>query len=78
MVVVVLAAMAGLGGVLFSQTGDSPENNESVYTLSVFQDLVLVDVVVTDKNGHPIPNLKREELHCIRRQSSPESQHFRL
>ena len=62
MVAVILAAIAGLGGVLFAQTSDSPENKESVYTLSVFQDLVLVDVVVTDKNGHPIPNLTREDF----------------
>lgn len=64
-VVVVLATIAGLGGVLFSQTSDSIENKDSVYTLSVFQELVLVDVVVTDKNGHPIPNLTRENFTVI-------------
>ena len=62
MVVVVLATINRIGGVQFSQTSDSIKNQESVYTLSVFQDLVLVDVVVTDKNGNPIQNLKREDF----------------
>ena len=61
-IVVILAAIAGFGGVMFSQTSDSPESKDSVYTLSVFQDLVLVDVVVTDKNGNPIQNLTRENF----------------
>ena len=45
-----------------SQTVASPENEGSVYTLHVYQDLVVLDVVVTDKNGNPTRNLKRENF----------------
>jgi hypothetical protein len=42
-----------------SQTSRPPEESESIYTIQVYQDLVLVDVVVTDKKGNPIKNLTR-------------------
>ena len=42
---------------LHSQTKDSSEKAGSIYTLRVFEDLVIVDAVVTDKKGNPIKNL---------------------
>lgn len=41
------------------------EQEGSVYTLQVYEDLVLVDVVVTDKKGDPIRNLKKEDFHLF-------------
>jgi VWFA-related protein len=50
------------GGTVSGAVSDSQESESSVYTLHVYQDLVVVDVVVTDKNGNPIKNLKRENF----------------
>jgi len=43
---------------LHSQTKDSSEKPGSIYTLRVYEDLVIVDAVVTDKQGNPIKNLR--------------------
>ncbi|MFN8007429.1 MAG: VWA domain-containing protein [Terriglobia bacterium] len=59
---VILWLMLALDGRISPQTAQSTESDESVYTLSVYQDLVLVDVVVADKNGAPIKNLTRENF----------------
>jgi VWFA-related protein len=58
--VILLFTLAGVTS--HSQTVASPENEGSVYTLHVYQDLVVLDVVVTDKNGNPIRKLKRENF----------------
>jgi VWFA-related protein len=42
---------------LYSQ---SPAKTDSVYTLRLYEDLVIVDVVVTGKDGTPIKNLRQE------------------
>jgi VWFA-related protein len=47
---------------LRSQVSDSPEKQGSIYTLRVYQDLVVVDVVVTDKKGNPVKNLSRDNF----------------
>ncbi len=41
------------------------EQEGSIYTLQVYEDLVLVDVVVTDKKGNPIRNLKKEDFQLF-------------
>src|SRR5437867_3311965 len=41
-----------------SQTKDSSEKTGSIYTLRVYEDLVIVDAVVTDRKGNPIRNLR--------------------
>jgi VWFA-related protein len=38
------------------------EQEGSVYTLQVYEDLILVDVVVMDKKGNPVRNLKKEDF----------------
>jgi VWFA-related protein len=38
------------------------QNTESIYTLKVYHDLVLVDVAVTDRKGKPIRNLHKEDF----------------
>ncbi len=38
------------------------QNTESIYTLKVYHELVLVDVAVTDKKGKPIRNLHKEDF----------------
>jgi VWFA-related protein len=50
------------GITLRSQVSNSPEKQGSVYTLRVYQDLVVVDVVVTDKKGNPVKNLKGDNF----------------
>ncbi|MGH9428701.1 MAG: VWA domain-containing protein, partial [Terriglobia bacterium] len=40
----------------------SPGKTDSVYTLSVYEDLVIVDVVVTGKDGKPVKNLRQEDF----------------
>src|SRR5262245_62942250 len=47
---------------LRSQASDSTEKQGSVYTLRVYQDLVIVDVVVTDKKGNAFKNLKPDNF----------------
>jgi VWFA-related protein len=47
---------------LRSQVSDSTERQGSVYTLRVYQDLVIVDVVVTDKKGNAVKNLKPDNF----------------
>jgi VWFA-related protein len=42
---------------VLSQVSDLPEKQGSIYTLRVYQDLVVVDVVVTDKKGNAVKNL---------------------
>ena len=45
-----------LSPYLYSQ---SAEKTDSVYTLRLYEDLVIVDVVVTGKDGAPIKNLRQ-------------------
>ena len=59
-----------------SQVLDSPGKQGSVYTLRVYQDLVVVDVVVTDKKGNPVKNLTRDNFTVYRRQCPPEDHHL--
>src|SRR5215470_16186628 len=47
---------------LRSQVSNPPSRQDSVYTLRVYQDLVIVDVVVTDKKGNPVKNLTRDNF----------------
>jgi VWFA-related protein len=47
---------------LRSQVSNSPGRQDSLYTLQVYQDLVIVDVVVTDKKGNPVKNLTRDNF----------------
>jgi VWFA-related protein len=48
-----------------AQAPASAENPESVYTLRVYHDLVLVDVTVTDKKGKPVRNLRKEDFTLL-------------
>ena len=48
-----------LSPYLFSQ---STGKTDSVYTLRLYEDLVMVDVVVTGKDGTPIKNLRQEDF----------------
>jgi len=50
------------GFTVRSEMSDSPEKQRSIYTLRVYQDLVVVDVVVTDKKGSPVKNLTRDNF----------------
>jgi len=50
------------GFTILSQISNSPDKGGSVYTLQVYQDLVIVDVVVTDKKGNPVKNLTRDNF----------------
>jgi VWFA-related protein len=45
-----------------SQINAQEGNQESVYTLKVYHDLVLVDVTVKDKKGNPIRNLHKTDF----------------
>jgi VWFA-related protein len=54
-----LALAFSLALIPLSQTDPLREGSESVYTIQVYHDLVLVDVVVTDKKGNTIKNLTR-------------------
>ena len=57
-----LALALSLALMPLSQTGSLRDGAESVYRIQVYQDLVLVDVVVTDKKGNPIKNLTRSNF----------------
>jgi VWFA-related protein len=47
---------------LYSQ---STGKTDSVYTLRLYEDLVMVDVVVTGKDGTPIKNLRQEDFRIF-------------
>jgi len=47
---------------LYSQ---SAGKTDSVYTLRLYEDLVMVDVVVTGKDGTPIKNLRQEDFRIF-------------
>jgi VWFA-related protein len=61
--IILISLLAGF--VSHSQTVNPAGSEGSVYTLQVYQDLVIVDVVVTDKNGAPIRNLKRDNFTVL-------------
>jgi VWFA-related protein len=63
----VVLAIAGLGfGALSAQTAQTPQaevqSSGAGFTLSVTTRLVVLDVVVTDKQGHPVTDLKRSDF----------------
>ena len=45
-----------------AQTPVPAQNSDSIYTLKVYHELVLVDVTVTDKKGKPIRDLHKEDF----------------
>jgi VWFA-related protein len=47
---------------LLAQTS---QKTDSIYTLRVYQDLVIVDVIVTGKDGKPLRNLRREDFTIL-------------
>ena len=51
-----------LSPLAFSQ---STGKADSVYTLRVYEDLVIVDVVVTGRDGRPIKNLRQEDFRIF-------------
>ena len=54
LVIVAIVALCLSGLTVRSQVSSSPEKQGSVYTLRVYQDLVVVDVVVMDKKGNSL------------------------
>jgi len=63
--VLVLAVSAFLTCPFFAQNAAPADSETSVTTLKLNARTVLVDVVVTDKSGHPVPGLTKDDFQML-------------
>ena len=61
----VLALIASLAGQVVAQTALQSDTESPMTTLKLNVRTVLVDVVVTDKSGHAVPGLTKDDFQVL-------------
>jgi VWFA-related protein len=72
----ILAALSTVTAATIAQTTTAPQATGPIPTLQANTQLVVVDVVVQDRNGHPVHGLKPENFHLLEDKTPQTIRHF--